>query len=175
MRIWSRETGSAVPSCACLLISILRLNLVLTYGIPHEFRGGVHLFIWTAIRHRAVSARLFSIRRSVLSGIPILDDILRELHVRLRHSLCQEALPREGEKLLLGKPLLSFRCRPLTLADNTDGSGSYRLNLYLTPGLSFGTTTTPSIGAGYLAHQLIFEQRIGYAADFMQIVRTYRT
>ena len=26
-----------------LLISILRLNLVLTYGIPPEFRGGVHL------------------------------------------------------------------------------------------------------------------------------------
>ena len=25
-----------------LLISILRLNLVLTYGIPPEFRGGVH-------------------------------------------------------------------------------------------------------------------------------------
>ena len=44
--IWSRETGSAVPSCVCLLISILRLNLVLTYGIPPEFRGGVHLFIY---------------------------------------------------------------------------------------------------------------------------------
>ena len=28
-----------------MLISILRLNLVLTYGIPPEFRGGVHLFI----------------------------------------------------------------------------------------------------------------------------------
>ena len=26
-----------------LLISILRLNLVLTYGIPPEFRSGVHL------------------------------------------------------------------------------------------------------------------------------------
>ena len=24
---------------------IIRLNLVLTYGIPPEFRGGVHLFI----------------------------------------------------------------------------------------------------------------------------------
>ena len=40
---WSRETGSAVPSRVSLLISILRLNLVLTYGIPPEFRGGVHL------------------------------------------------------------------------------------------------------------------------------------
>ena len=28
-----------------LLISILRLNLVLAYEIPPEFRGGVHLFI----------------------------------------------------------------------------------------------------------------------------------
>ena len=29
-----------------LLIPILRLNLVLTYGIPPDFRGGVHLFIY---------------------------------------------------------------------------------------------------------------------------------
>ena len=47
LRIWSRETGSAVPSRVSLLISILRLNLVLTYyGIPPEFRGGVHLFTY---------------------------------------------------------------------------------------------------------------------------------
>ena len=45
LRIWSRETGAAVSSRVSLLISILRLNLVLTYGIPPEFRGGVHLFI----------------------------------------------------------------------------------------------------------------------------------
>ena len=38
-------SGSAVSSRVSLLISILRLNLVLTYGIPPEFRGGVHLFI----------------------------------------------------------------------------------------------------------------------------------
>ena len=43
--IWSRDTGSAVPSRVNLLISILRLNLVRTYGIPPEFRGGVHLFV----------------------------------------------------------------------------------------------------------------------------------
>ena len=41
LRIWSRETDSAVPSRVSLLISILRLNLVLTYGIPPEYRGGV--------------------------------------------------------------------------------------------------------------------------------------
>ena len=45
LKIWSPETGSAVPSRVSLLISILRLNLVLTYGIPPEFRSGVHLFI----------------------------------------------------------------------------------------------------------------------------------
>ena len=45
LRIWSRETGSAVPSRVSLLISVLRLNLVLTYGIPTELRGGVHLFM----------------------------------------------------------------------------------------------------------------------------------
>ena len=45
LRIWSRETGSAVTSRVSLLISILRLNLVLTYGIRPEFRGGVHLYI----------------------------------------------------------------------------------------------------------------------------------
>ena len=44
LRICSRETGSAVPSRVSLLISILRLNLVLTYGIPPEFRGGAHLW-----------------------------------------------------------------------------------------------------------------------------------
>ena len=37
--------GSAVPFRVSLFISILRLNLVLTYGIPPEFRGGVYLFI----------------------------------------------------------------------------------------------------------------------------------
>ena len=37
LRIWFRETGSAVPSRVSLLISILRPNLVLTYGIPSEF------------------------------------------------------------------------------------------------------------------------------------------
>ena len=34
LRIWSRELCSAVPSRVNLLISILRLKLVLTYGIP---------------------------------------------------------------------------------------------------------------------------------------------
>ena len=46
LRIWSRETGSAAPSRVSLLISILRLNLALTYCVvPPDFRGGVYLFI----------------------------------------------------------------------------------------------------------------------------------
>ena len=53
LRIWSRETGSAVPSRVSLVISILRLNLVLTYGIPPDFRGGVHYLFENTIRHRA--------------------------------------------------------------------------------------------------------------------------
>ena len=53
LRIWFRETGSAVPSRVSLLISILRLNLVLTYYvIPPDFRGGVYLFVQAATRHR---------------------------------------------------------------------------------------------------------------------------
>ena len=31
--------------CVRLLISILKLNLALTYGIPPDFRGGVHILI----------------------------------------------------------------------------------------------------------------------------------
>ena len=46
----SRDGFGSVPSRVNLLISILRLNLVLTYyGIPPEFGGSVHLFI--KIRH----------------------------------------------------------------------------------------------------------------------------
>ena len=45
LRICSSKTGSAVPSRVSLLVYILRLNMVLTYGIPPEFHGGVYLFI----------------------------------------------------------------------------------------------------------------------------------
>ena len=44
LRIWSCDTGSAVPSCVSLLISILRLNLMLTYRIPSEFRDSISSF-----------------------------------------------------------------------------------------------------------------------------------
>ena len=45
LRILSRETSLAVPFRVSLLISMFRLNLVFSYGIPSKFRGGVHLFI----------------------------------------------------------------------------------------------------------------------------------
>ena len=40
----ARRVQPSRPASACSF-SILRLNLVLTYGIPPEFRGGVHTFI----------------------------------------------------------------------------------------------------------------------------------
>ena len=47
LRIWTRETGSAMsrPASAYFSFSTLRLNMMLTRGIPPDFRGGVQLFI----------------------------------------------------------------------------------------------------------------------------------
>ena len=39
------EFGSSVPRKSAHPISLIRLKLVLTYGIPPEFRGGVQIFI----------------------------------------------------------------------------------------------------------------------------------
>ena len=61
--IWSRKTGSGVPSRVSLLISILRLNLVLTYGIPPDFRGGVHLFIYNRLTPSGQS-RVYQVSRN---------------------------------------------------------------------------------------------------------------
>ena len=47
VRAWEFDLAKpvylAVPSRVSLLISILRLNLLLTYGVSPEFRGGVYL------------------------------------------------------------------------------------------------------------------------------------
>ena len=64
LRIWSPEVGSGVPSRVTLLI-LLRLNLVLTHGIPPDFRGGVHFFFKTAARHRDDSAEFIGSRNYV--------------------------------------------------------------------------------------------------------------
>ena len=42
LRIWSRETGSAISSRGKLFIVIRRLNLVLTYGFPPDFGSQVY-------------------------------------------------------------------------------------------------------------------------------------
>ena len=39
----ARRVRPSRPASACSF-SILRLNLVLTHGIPPDFRGGIHLF-----------------------------------------------------------------------------------------------------------------------------------
>ena len=44
LRIWSREMVSAVPSRVSLLISILRLNLVLTGFLPSSEAASLYLF-----------------------------------------------------------------------------------------------------------------------------------
>ena len=44
LRIWPRETGSAVPSRVSLLITTLRLNLVLTRGfLPSSAAAAIYL------------------------------------------------------------------------------------------------------------------------------------
>ena len=71
LRIWSRETVSAVPSRVSLLISILRLKLVLTYGIPPEFRGGVHL--WN--RHTpSGQSRVYRVTQMRTDGVHCLES-----------------------------------------------------------------------------------------------------
>ena len=47
---------------------LLRLNLVLTHGVPPDFRGGVHLFIYAAIRHR-VSPEFIGVTQLRTDGI----------------------------------------------------------------------------------------------------------
>ena len=42
----SRDGFSAVPSCVSLLISILKLNLVLTYGIPPESSATASIYLF---------------------------------------------------------------------------------------------------------------------------------
>ena len=73
LRIWPRETGSTVLSRVSQFISILRLNLVLTCGIPPDFRGGVHLYIYCIPPYAIGSVPSFSghaIAYRWLCGIP---------------------------------------------------------------------------------------------------------
>ena len=68
LRIWSREMGSTVPSRGSLIISIPRLNLVLIYGIPPEFRGDVRLLIYN--RHTPSGpSRVYRVKQLRTDGI----------------------------------------------------------------------------------------------------------
>ena len=69
LKICSRETVSAVPSRVSLLISILRLNRVLTYGIPPEFRGGVHLFIYFKRHTPSGQSRVYRVTQLRTNGV----------------------------------------------------------------------------------------------------------
>ena len=61
--------SSAVPSRVSLLISILRVNLVLTYGIPPEFRGGVHLFVYNRYTPSG-QFRVYRVMQLLTDGVP---------------------------------------------------------------------------------------------------------
>ena len=63
LRIWSRETGSAASSRVSLLNSMVGLNLVLTCGIPPEFRGGVHLVILNRHHRPSGQSRVYLVRQ----------------------------------------------------------------------------------------------------------------
>ena len=52
LRIWSRETVRPSRPASSCSFSTLKLDVVLTQGIPPAFRGDIHVFIYTAIRHR---------------------------------------------------------------------------------------------------------------------------
>ena len=108
LRIWSRETGSAVPFRVSLLISILKLNLVLTRGIKPDFRGGVHLFILTAIRHRVspefIGSRncvpmAFTARESAGIG-PVVLKVVVPLQVTVDQLMCA-SLPSHPLQVLV--------------------------------------------------------------------------
>ena len=74
LRIWSRETGSDVPSRVSLLISILsRLNLVLTYSGFLPSSAVVASIYETAIRHR-VSPEFIGSRNCVPMAFTVPRD-----------------------------------------------------------------------------------------------------
>ena len=61
--LWSCETGSAVvPSRVSLLISVLRLNLVLTSRIPPDFRGPASIYLFQIAIRRRVNPKFIGSR-----------------------------------------------------------------------------------------------------------------
>ena len=75
LRIWSRETGSAVPSRVSLPISILGLNLLLTYGIPPDFRRGFHLFIYLNRHTASEQSRVYRVTQLGIDGVHCRESV----------------------------------------------------------------------------------------------------
>ena len=70
LRIWSRETGSAVPSPASPPILLIRLNLVFIYRLPPAFRDDVHVYIVNRDGSvPSLSGHAIAYRWRLLSGI----------------------------------------------------------------------------------------------------------
>ena len=65
----ARRVRASRPASVCSF-STLRLNLVLTHGIPPDFRGGVHLFSYTDIRHR-----VYQVAQMHTDGVHCLESI----------------------------------------------------------------------------------------------------
>ena len=92
LRIWSCETGSAVPSRVSLFIlyTQLRLNLVLiTHGIPPAFRDGVivHLYYNTG-QSRAFAYRRWR-RRARHSQVEVrVKQLLLLSDITMNHFFC---------------------------------------------------------------------------------------
>ena len=65
-------TSSAVPLRVSLIISIRRLNLVLTYGIPPEFRDGVlcNYTVASSSAEEVVSSITVESRIFILASVP---------------------------------------------------------------------------------------------------------
>ena len=55
--------GSPVPRQSAHLHTVLRLNLMLTYGIPPEFRGGVYLFVYNRHTPASGQSRVYRVKQ----------------------------------------------------------------------------------------------------------------
>ena len=76
--IWSREMVRQSRSASACPFSILGLNLVLTYGIPPDFRGGVHLFIASKASFKSTRGITFSrvYKKNVSAWVPVWGNFL---------------------------------------------------------------------------------------------------
>ena len=65
LKIWLREMGSALPPPVGLSFLMLRLNLLLTHGIPPVFQDGVHILLYNTVYRHGVSPKFIMSRNYV--------------------------------------------------------------------------------------------------------------